>query len=151
MKRLYLVLAVVVGVVLYLHRGAVHEVVVDTAIGIGCLAGLCLAAAGAVSLASRRKGQPARLRSATRPAVAERPRATRPAGPCAEACGQPATRVFGQWLVCDECGGRLDAAAERAGRPADDDLPVLAQLPVIPEGETIGRLDMSDFENRGTL
>lgn len=157
MKKLGIALAAVLGVVLYLHRSLVHEVFVDAAIGAGALAVLCLAAAGAVYLAGRRQLRPARQRAAAQPAVAERPRASRPGDPCAEACGRPATRMFERWPVCGDCGGRLDAAAAHAaGRspapvPAGDDLPALTQPPVIPAGETIGGIDMTDFENRGTL
>ena len=157
MKKLGIVLAVILGIVLYLHRSAVHEIFVATAIGLGSLAGLCLAMAGAVHLARRRPVQPARTRAVTaQPAAVERPRAGRPGDPCAEACGRPASRMFERWPVCEACGGRLDAAAAHAaGRTAScepaGDVPALTQPPVIPNGETIGTVDMSDFENRGTL
>jgi len=156
-KKLGIVLAVILGIVLYLHRSAVHEIFVATAIGLGSLAGLCLAVAGAVHLARRRPVQPARTRAVTaQPAAVERPRAGRPGDPCAEACGRPASRMFERWPVCEACGGRLDAAAvNAAGRTAScepaGDVPALTQPPVIPNGETIGTVDMSDFENRGTL
>ena len=169
MKKLGIVLAVILGIVLYLHRSAVHEIFVATAIGLGSLAGLCLAVAGAVHLARRWPVQPARTRAVTaQPAAVERPRAGRPGDPCAEACGRPASRMFERWPVCEACGGRLDTAAvNAAGRPdypsktaelaaayghqPADDVPALTQPPVIPNGETIGTVDMTDFENRGTL
>jgi hypothetical protein len=152
-KKLAVVLAAVVLVVLYLHRAVVHEVIVDAAIALASLAGLCLVTAGLVHAAGRKPVQPARRRVAVQPAAIERPRASRPGDPCAEACGRPATRMFEQWPVCTECGGRLDAAAGRpvrpagiAPEPADDDIPVLTQPPVIPAGETIGTVDMTEFE-----
>jgi hypothetical protein len=157
-KKIGIIFAVILGVVLYLHRSLVHEIFVDTAIGLASMAGLSLAVAGVVHLAGRgREVQPARQRAVTQPAAIERPRVSRPGDPCAEACGRPATRMFDKWPVCDDCGGRLDAAAAHAaGRkpvtvPAEDDLPALTQPPVIPDGETIGGIDMTDFENRGTL
>jgi hypothetical protein len=166
-KKLAVVIAAILGVVLYLHRSVVHEVCVDAAIGLASLAGLCLAAAGVVRLATRgRAVQPARYRTVAQPAAVERPRAARPGDPCAEACGRPATRMFDRWPVCDECGGRLDAAAAHAagrpdypsktaglaaaygGTPADsvDDSVRLNMPPVVLNGEGIGGVDMTDFE-----
>jgi hypothetical protein len=159
-KKLILLIAAVLAAVIWANRALIHEVVMDTAIGLGALAGLCLAA-GLVSaaLAGRRQVQPARQRVAARPAV-ERPRASRPGDPCTEACGRLATRMFEQWPVCDDCGGRLDASAAHARRPADwlgdapepagEDLPALTQPPVIPAGETIGTVDMTEFEKRAS-
>ena len=167
MKKLGVVLVAILGVVLYLHHAVVHEVCVDAAIGLASLAGLCLAAAGVVHLAARgRAVQPARVRAAGHPSFAHpatRPRAARPGDPCAEACGRPATRMFGRWPVCEDCGGRLDAAAaHEAGRPdypsktaglaaayghqPDDDLPALTQPPVVLNGESIGKFDITAFE-----
>lgn len=160
MKKLAVIVAAVIGVLLLTHRALVHEVFVDAAIGTASAAGLCLAVAAVVHLAGRKADQPARIR-VVRPAVAvERPRASRPGDPCAEACGRPATRMFGKWPVCEDCGGRLDAAAEHAKRPAGwlgdgpepagEDLPVLTQPPVIPAGETIGKVDMTEFEQEAS-
>jgi hypothetical protein len=155
-KRLGVVAAVVLGVFLSMHRSVVHQAFVDTALGLAALAGLSLALAGLMYRAGRKAVSPARARAVTQPAVVERPRAGRPGDPCAEACGRPATRMFGQWPVCEDCGGRLDAAAGFARQPAGwpgeepvlagDDLPVLTQPPVIPAGETIGGVDMTEFE-----
>ena len=55
--------------------------------------------------------------------------------------------MFERWPVCDGGGSRLDAAAGRLGgslaapvpEPAGDDLPA---------GETIGQVDMTEFEER---
>jgi hypothetical protein len=155
-RKLAVVFAAVVLLVLYLHRSVVHQVCVDTALGLACLAGLCLAVAVTVRAAGRKPVQPARKRAVVQPAAVERPRASRPGDPCAEACGRPATRMFERWPVCENCGGRLDAAAAcAAGRrlapePAEDDIPHLTQPPVIPAGETIGTIDMSDFEKRAS-
>lgn len=161
MKKLAVFALAALGVFLFMHRALVHEIFVDTAIGAASLAGLCLVVAGVVHLAGRREVQPARYRTAAvQPAAIERPRASRPGDPCAEACGRPATRMFEQWPVCDDCGGRLDAAAEHARRPASlvfaepepagGDLPALTQPPVIPAGETIGTVDMTEFEERAS-
>ena len=163
MKKLAVVIAVIIGVVLYLHRSGVHEVVTDSAIALAAVAGLCLVAGTAVHLATRRPASQVRQRAASRPAAVERPRAARPGDPCADACGRPATRLFETWPVCDDCGGRLDAAAaHEAGRPdypaktaglaaayghqPDDDLPALTQPPVVLNGESIGTFDISAFE-----
>jgi hypothetical protein len=154
-RKLAAVIAVVFGAFLCFHRAVVHEIVVDAAIGLACAAGLSLAVFGLVCLAGRKAVQPARQRAVAQPAAVERPRAGRPGDPCAEACGRPATRMFEQWPVCDEDGSRLDAVAEHARRPAvyraaaelpaGDDLPHLTQPPVLPPGETIGQVDMTDF------
>jgi len=155
-RKLLIAALGVFGIFLWLHRSVVHQVVVDTAIGVAALAGLCLAVAGAHALAGRRPAaQPTRYRAVTQPAAAERPVAGRPPKPCAEACGRPADRMFERWPVCNECGGRLDAAAGRLGgfaapvpEPAGGDLPALTQPPVLPAGETIGTVDMTEFEER---
>jgi hypothetical protein len=72
--------------------------------------------------------------------------------------------MFEQWPVCDDCGGRLDHVAgqreadeaagreHNAGHPARVEepagtLPVLTQPPFLPAGETLGQLDMTEFEN----
>lgn len=156
MKKLALIALAVLGFFLWPHRSAVHQAVVDSAIAVAALAGLCLAAYAAVSLAGRRAvRQPARHREVPRPVPVDRPKAGRPLTSCAEACGRPASRMFERWPVCAGCGSRLDAAAGRLGglaapvpEPAGDDLPVLTQPPVLPAGETIGTIDMSEFEER---
>ena len=116
-RKLALIALVVLGFLLWPHRSAVHQAVVDSAIAVAALAGLCLAAYAAVSLAGRKAAvRPARYREVPRPAPAERPKAApRPASPCTEACGRPASQMFERWPVCDGCGSRLDAAAGRLG------------------------------------
>jgi hypothetical protein len=153
-RKLAAVALAVTGFILWLHRSVVHQVVVDSAAGVAALAGLCVAAYAARQLAGRRAArQPARYRAVPPPAVAERPKAGRPGTPCAECAGRPATRVFERWPVCDGCGSRLDASAGRLGgfavpvpEPAGGSLPALTQPPVLPAGETIGTIDMTEFE-----
>ena len=158
MKRLGLLALALLGIAAWLHRSLVHQVVVDTAIGLAALAGLCVAAYFAKTLAGHRTAvPPARYRAVTQPAVppaSPRPRASRPADPCTE-CGRPAIGMFERWPVCDECGGRLDAPAARAaGRTVVHepvgDVPRLTMPPVIPAGETIGTVDMTEFEKRAS-
>jgi hypothetical protein len=80
-KKLGLIAAGLLGIAAWLHRSLVHQVVVDTAIGLAALAGLCVAAYLARALAGRRTAvPPARYRAVTQPAVppaSPRPRASR--------------------------------------------------------------------------
>jgi hypothetical protein len=157
-KRAAVIALAVLAVFLLMHRALVHEIVVDAVLAGAPLAGLCLV----IAVGGRQKARPVRYRApSVQPAVAARPRLAGPGDPCSEACGRPATRMFDRWPVCDDCGGRLDAAAEHArrpagftgelfGEPAGYDPPALTQPPAIPAGETIGTVDMTEFEERAS-
>lgn len=161
-------LAVLAFILMCAHRALLHALVVDTVLAAVSAAGLCVFMAGLARVAGRKRPAPVtRQRTpGSRPAI--RPEK---AAPCSERCGRPATRLFGQWRVCGSCGGRLDEAAGKAvRRPAEEvppagwtpvpaaeaglfglSEPELAQPPVLlPEGETIGTIDMSEFEERAS-
>lgn len=145
MKRASLALLAVIGLALYAHRSAVHTAVTDTALAAGCLAGLALLAAAAAFLAGRRSHPaPVRQRPAVaRPAAVSRPARPRPAR-CA--CGQPAAAAIEGRPACVLCAADYLAGQKQpdagftapAGQP-----PVL-----LPDGETVGALDMTEFEER---
>lgn len=151
----YLGLAGVIclGAAAFAHRALLHEVVVDTVLALVSLAGLCLLAAGARVLAGRR-ARPAPVRervTVVRPAV-RRPAAARPAR-CA--CGQPAgARIAGRPFCALCAAGQerpdadITATVTPAGRAevAETAGYLLTQPPVLPPGETVGALDMTEFE-----
>lgn len=156
----YLGLAGVIclGAVAFAHRALLHEVVVDTVAGLIALAGLCLLAAGVKFLAGRRS-QPAPVRervTVVRPAAR---RAPRPAGTCA--CGRPAVTPIEGRPFCAVCAAGwvagqarpdadITATVDAAGRveAAETAGYLLTQPPVLPPGETVGALDMTEFEKR---
>lgn len=168
MKRRALAAAVAAVVVfLAAHRGLVHEAAALAGYALAAAAGLgavCLAAAGLSRLRGRIRPRPAvtRARLATAQPAGPRPVAAgRPGDPCSIGCGQPATRMFERWPVCDSCGGRLDEAAGQyaLGTAAGSTPAVAVTVPEIrqwafgpdgeplPDGESmLGYLDMTDYE-----
>lgn len=153
MKRGILVVSVLLGAVLYAHRSGLHQIFTDVALGGVSLAGLCLVAAGLAYVLSRKPVSQVRSRPAAEPAVVVRPRAVRPAVTRCQACGQPASRMSGDQPACEDCGRLLDARLPGEDEPADSIVhqPAGYQLsrpPVLPEGETAGQVDMTEFERR---
>jgi hypothetical protein len=171
-KRALAVAAVVAGVILYAHRSAVHEAVVDASLALASLAVLCAAAYAATCVIGRLRPDPARAavrhrRAAARPAP--RPQAGRPC-----ACGGPATSRIDGRPACAECAADWEAGSGPCGscgsRPAVTGRPGgpplcrpcagkaaeaalaeapgyrLTRPPAVPAGETIGHIDMSEFE-----
>ena len=159
MRKLLAVTAVVIALFLLAHREGVHQFLVTAGLAAGCLAAVCLAAAGLRAACRRPAPQPARVRQAAPwqaapwPAAREPRPAARPAVTCLDGCGRPADIIVAGQPLCFGCSRRLtdDDWRRDAGWPAEVP-PRLAPRPDwVPDGESAGLIDMTDFENRGTL